>query len=203
MSRSSGQDVVKGCLSTSLMHKIRYVRGREKLPTRGSGTIKSIDFLVCQTRDTTNEALRALYVASRDRAGFPVVMPAGCEDEDGNVSICAILQGLGLISGKEQEGCYDGYESRCGRSGGVGASMPNAPASKTPALVRSIAITDTPRSFGPATGSTYVHVVESNMTSPIAASNEYRDSLNQAEQIHQDAEEMHDMDESSPRATTR
>lgn len=44
-----------------------------------------------------NEALRRMYVACKSRSGFPGTMPVGSDDDNENVSVQAILEGLGLI----------------------------------------------------------------------------------------------------------
>ena len=43
-----------------------------------------------------NEALRRMYIACKNRSGFPSTMSTEVEGEDGTISIHAILQGLGL-----------------------------------------------------------------------------------------------------------
>jgi hypothetical protein len=57
-----------------------------------------------------NEALRRMYIACKNRSGFPGRMPAGSDGEDDNVSVPAILEGLGLIPTPGEENLlYDSF----------------------------------------------------------------------------------------------
>lgn len=44
-----------------------------------------------------------MYVACKNRSGFPGSIPGGSDINDGDVSVQAILEGLGLISGPGEE----------------------------------------------------------------------------------------------------
>lgn len=87
-------------------------------------------------RDITNEALRRMYFACRDRSGFPGKMPAGCDDDDADISIHAILQGLGLIPNNEQEiPSGDRYNLEHGTSRAAAGSMSTTPSQSAPRIV--------------------------------------------------------------------
>ncbi len=153
-------------------------------------------------RDITNEALRRMYIACRNRNGFPGVMPAESEDNDDDVSIHAILQGLGLIRNNEAEDPYDEYDMGHRASGKIHASIPNAPLTTLPAPAHSILTSNLPSSFESEQGSPHTGLVRSTMTSPTDPSNDYHDLLHKAEQILEDPEQMHSMDGSGLVTTT-
>jgi hypothetical protein len=48
-------------------------------------------------RDVMIEALRRMYLACRNQSDFPGETPAGNDNDDDQVSVQAILEGLGLI----------------------------------------------------------------------------------------------------------
>jgi hypothetical protein len=54
-------------------------------------------------RDITNDALRKLYFACEHRSGFPGNMPATMDSNENDISVHAILQGLGLIKASSED----------------------------------------------------------------------------------------------------
>jgi len=56
-----------------------------------------------QMRDITNDALRKLYLACKRRSGFPGNMPATVDSNENDISVHAILQGLGLIKASSED----------------------------------------------------------------------------------------------------
>lgn len=54
-------------------------------------------------RDITNDALRKLYLACKRRSGFPGNMPATVDGNENDISVHAILQGLGLVKAPSED----------------------------------------------------------------------------------------------------
>ena len=59
-------------------------------------------------RDVINEAFCWIYVACKNRSGFPGLMPVGSDIDDKDVSVQAILDRLGVVpkSGGESPPCH-------------------------------------------------------------------------------------------------
>jgi hypothetical protein len=56
-----------------------------------------------QMRDITNDALRKLYLACKRRSGFPGNMPVTVDSNENDISVHAILQGLGLVKASPED----------------------------------------------------------------------------------------------------
>ena len=153
-------------------------------------------------RDITNEALRRMYIACRNRTGFPGVMHAESEGNDRDVSIHAILQGLGLITNNEAENPCDEHDMGRRASGGIDAPILNAPSTTVPAVARSIVTSNLPNSLESKEESPHIGLVRSTTTSPTALSYDYDDRLHQAGQVSEDPEQLHKMDKSGLVPTT-
>lgn len=150
-----------------------------------------------QMRDITNEAIRRMYVACKNNSGFPGQLPPQHEgDDDGDVSIHAILQGLGLISNDETDTPqYDLWETGRRRSNETNSLMSSIPPRDTATLVPSLATEIFPSLLYPDNGVLPSGVARFNSRSCVYPHAGCLDTTNSEERPDGNISEVRNVDE--------
>jgi len=150
-----------------------------------------------QMRDITNEAIRRMYVACKNNSGFPGQLPPQHEgDDDSDVSIHAILQGLGLISNHETDTQqYDLWETGHRRSNEANSFIPSIPPQDTTTPVPSSATESFPSLLYPDNGVLHSGLAGLNSRSCVGRHAGCRDTTNSEEQPDGGISEVRNVDE--------
>ena len=125
-------------------------------------------------RDVMNVALRRMYIACKSRSGFPGTMPAGSDTGDDNVSVQAILEGLGLIpSPRGESSPYDSFDAHNNAWRVTEISKSTTPSQSTGDVVPGTVNEPVPTSLSAQCRTSYGSVVPSPIMVPPVQQSEY------------------------------
>jgi hypothetical protein len=125
-------------------------------------------------RDVMNEALRRMYIACKNRSGFPGEMPASDDNDDNQVSVQAILEGLGLIPSPGGESPpYNNFDASHNVWRIPDKSESSTPSQNTEDVVPRMAEEHMHTSLLPQSRTSHAQVIPSPIVGPAVRQDEY------------------------------